>query len=137
MKTDQDFLADAERVARWSLDPSTKVGAVVVKGGEIVGAGFNAFPLWADQSSQLYADRSFKIEHIRHAEQNAVEQAGFRARGSTIYVTMPPCRTCATIIQQASIKRVVAPAYWPERWAESILKAAEFLRFYEIEVDYV
>ena len=45
-----------------------------------------------------------------HAEQNAIFQAarqGISIEGSTIYTRMTPCRTCAMLIINCGIKRVV------------------------------
>lgn len=72
------------------------VGALVVRQGEIVGRGF----------------------HLRagtpHAEIHALRQAGVRARGSILYVTLEPCchlkkRTppCVPEIIQSGVRRVV------------------------------
>jgi len=46
-----------------------------------------------------------------HAEQNAICQAakiGISLEGSTVYVTMTPCRTCAMLLINIGVKRVVA-----------------------------
>ena len=46
-----------------------------------------------------------------HAEQNAIincARNGVSTLGSTLYVTMTPCRVCAMIIIQAGIKSVIA-----------------------------
>lgn len=45
-----------------------------------------------------------------HAEQNAIAQAarrGIALEGGTIYCRMTPCRTCAMLIINCGIKRVV------------------------------
>jgi len=86
----------AER-GRGLTSPNPLVGAVVVtSSGEIVGEGF----------------------HVRaggpHAEIEALQAAGARARGATLYVTLEPCshqgRTppCAPAVIQAGVVRVVA-----------------------------
>ena len=80
-----------------ATSPNPAVGAVVVRDGEIVGRGFHT---WAG---------------VKHAETIALEEAGDRARGSTMYVTLEPCahqgRTppCIDAILAAGIKKVVAP----------------------------
>lgn len=76
--------------------PNPAVGAVVVRDGCIVGRGFHTW------------------EGVRHAEVIAIEEAGERARGATLYVTLEPCvhqgRTgpCTEAILKAGIARVVA-----------------------------
>jgi diaminohydroxyphosphoribosylaminopyrimidine deaminase/5-amino-6-(5-phosphoribosylamino)uracil reductase len=77
------------------------VGAVVVRDGEVVGQGWYEYDL------------------VRHAEVAALEQAGARARGATLYVTLEPCshhgRTppCADAVVEAGIARVVVGAVDP------------------------
>jgi len=77
------------------------VGAVVVDGDEIVGEGW------------------YEYDAVDHAETVALAQAGERARGATIYVTLEPCahhgRTppCADAVAAAGIARVVVGALDP------------------------
>lgn len=76
--------------------PNPVVGAVVVRRGELVGRGRHIF------------------DQCDHAEVVALQQAGERARGATLYVTLEPCchtgRTgpCTKAIVQAGVARVVA-----------------------------
>lgn len=75
--------------------PNPAVGCVLVKDGAIVGEGFHQYD-WRD-----------------HAEIVALKQAGERARGATMYVTLEPCnhagRTgpCSEAVIAAGIARVV------------------------------
>ena len=76
--------------------PNPTVGAVIVKGGRVVGEGFHAY------------------DARDHAEIVALKQAGERARGATMYVTLEPCchegRTgpCTKAVIAAGVSRVVA-----------------------------
>ncbi len=76
--------------------PNPTVGCVVVKDGAIVGEGFHHY------------------DARDHAEIVALRQAGQKARGATLYVTLEPCnhtgRTgpCTEAIVNAGISRVVA-----------------------------
>jgi diaminohydroxyphosphoribosylaminopyrimidine deaminase / 5-amino-6-(5-phosphoribosylamino)uracil reductase len=76
--------------------PNPTVGCVIVKDGAILGEGFHQYE-WRD-----------------HAEIVALKQAGERARGATLFVTLEPCnhtgRTgpCTEAIIAAGISRVVA-----------------------------
>jgi diaminohydroxyphosphoribosylaminopyrimidine deaminase/5-amino-6-(5-phosphoribosylamino)uracil reductase len=78
------------------VSPNPAVGAVIVRDDTVVGRGFHT---WAG---------------VKHAEVLALEDAGDRARGATLYVTLEPCshhgRTppCAEAIVAAGIKKVVA-----------------------------
>jgi len=80
---------------RGSVEPNPLVGAVVVREGELVGAGHH----------QRFGGP--------HAEINALEEAGDLARGATLYVTLEPCchfgktPPCTATILAAGIARVV------------------------------
>lgn len=87
---------DLARRAEGRTRPNPAVGAVLVRGGEIVGEGFHP---------QAGAP---------HAEIFALRAAGESARGATLYVTLEPCchtgRTapCTEAIIAAGVHRVVA-----------------------------
>jgi diaminohydroxyphosphoribosylaminopyrimidine deaminase/5-amino-6-(5-phosphoribosylamino)uracil reductase len=94
-----DYMRQALDLAREGMgrtSPNPAVGAVLVQGGEVVGRG-----------THTYAG-------VKHAEILALEEAGERARGSTLYISLEPCchtgRTgpCADALIKAGIARVVA-----------------------------
>jgi diaminohydroxyphosphoribosylaminopyrimidine deaminase/5-amino-6-(5-phosphoribosylamino)uracil reductase len=97
--TDQRWMRMALRLAekgRGTTSPNPMVGAVVVKRGRVVGQGYHRRP------------------GEPHAEALALEQAGARARGATLYVNLEPCghrdkRTppCLPLIRKARPQRVV------------------------------
>ena len=97
---DHEYLRRAIELAQKSFglaSPNPHVGAVLVDaGGEIVGKGFHTY------------------EGKKHAEVLALEEAGEKARGATLYINLEPCchhgRTgpCADALIAAGIKRVVA-----------------------------
>ena len=125
-KWDNRFIKLAEHVASWSLDPSTKVGAVIVDDKKrIVSVGFNGFPRGVADDDRLY-DKKEKYECIIHAEINALTFAQRSLEGCTLYVwPLPPCSRCATQIIQNGIGRVVAPLpSMKTTWIESIGRAA-------------
>ena len=78
------------------VHPNPAVGAVIVSGGRAIGEGFHTY------------------DARDHAEIIALRQAGDRARGATMYVTLEPCchqgRTgpCTKAIIAAGVSRVVA-----------------------------
>jgi diaminohydroxyphosphoribosylaminopyrimidine deaminase/5-amino-6-(5-phosphoribosylamino)uracil reductase len=92
-----------ELAAAHHTHPNPRVGAVVVgQDGEIVG-----------EAAHLGAGQP-------HAETIALGQAGARARGSTLYVTLEPCThfgntpPCVTAISAAGVSRVVVGALDPD-----------------------
>lgn len=104
------FLELAKVVAAWSKDPSTRVGAVIVRPDRtIVSVGYNGFPRGTDDYHQLLNDRETKLRRTVHAEVNAILTAREPLHGYSIYVTpLHPCATCAGIIVQSGIKYVCA-----------------------------
>src|SRR5437660_1674313 len=97
---DRQFMVQAMDLARQGTalaSPNPLVGAVVVDArGEVAGTGFHTF------------------DGIRHAEALALERAGDRARGGTLYLNLEPCchhgRTgpCTEAVIASAVKRVVA-----------------------------
>lgn len=99
MDRDKFFMERALRLAEkgvGSTSPNPMVGAVLVKDGEIIGEGFH------------------KKAGEPHAEVLALKQAGERARGAELFVTLEPCshygRTppCVQAIIKAGVTGVVA-----------------------------
>jgi dCMP deaminase len=75
-----------------------------------------------------------------HAEQNAICQAakrGVSIDGATVYVNMTPCRTCAMLLINCGIKRVVAEKkYHAGAETEKMFKRAKIkLEFLNNEVE--
>jgi len=139
---DKKFLDAATLVASWSKDPSTKVGCVITDDdhNQLAG-GFNGFPRGVADDHRL-TDRETKLKLIVHAEANAVAAAarnGHSLKGSTAYVTLPPCTQCAALLIQAGVRRVVflsgvKPSKWEADWvlAQGLLTEAG-IEFEEVE----
>ncbi len=123
-KWDVRFVELAMHIANWSKDPSTKVGCVVVgEDREIRSTGFNGFPRGIKDDEERLLDREKKYPLICHAEENAIMHAariGVSLKGSTAYVTWPPCSRCARSLIQSGIKEIIypTPGEIPERWIE-------------------
>lgn len=104
------FMELAEFVSLWSKDPSTKVGAVVVSGKEVLSLGYNGFaPRTPDHDSYLN-DREEKYPRVIHAEVNAILRMDRRSRSYMplqMFVTHMPCSSCASIIIAAGISEVI------------------------------
>ncbi|MFC2740832.1 MAG: bifunctional diaminohydroxyphosphoribosylaminopyrimidine deaminase/5-amino-6-(5-phosphoribosylamino)uracil reductase RibD, partial [Selenomonas sp.] len=98
MQRDEDFMREALFLAKNALgrtSPNPLVGAVLVREGRVVGAGWH------------------RRAGTPHAEVHALAMAGGLAHGATAYVTLEPCshhgRTgpCAEALIKAGVKRVV------------------------------
>ena len=130
-KWDLRFLKLAMTVSSWSKDPSTKVGAVIVRQDKTVASlGYNGFPRNMPDFDELYANREEKYSRIIHAEINAVLHAREQLTGYTLY-TYPllPCDRCMVQMMQAGIKRIVsmeASKEVLERWAPILDKSNKY-----------
>lgn len=131
MNTDWDarYLDLARHVARWSKDPSTQVGAVVVgRDRRHIAIGYNGFPKGIADDNRLF-DRDVKYTLIQHAERNVLDNAVFDLAGATLIVTLHPCVECAKSIVSKGISRVVCSPIPPgmERWEQQADLAALIL----------
>lgn len=109
-KWDNRFLGLAKHVADWSKDPSTQVGAVLVRDRFVVSMGFNGFPAGVADTAERMNNRDLKLKFTLHAEENAILTAHADLRGCTCYTwPIQPCARCAAKLAQAGIARVVAP----------------------------
>lgn len=117
------FMSLARTVASKSKDPSTKVGAVIVRrDNTIVSVGYNGFPRGIADTAERLNDRPTKLGLTVHAEMNAVLAAHTSVWSCTLYTTFMPCDRCFVHLIQAGIKKVVYPvpsAEQEERWGES------------------
>jgi len=119
---DYRFLELAKFTAGWSRDPSTKVGAVVVRPDKTVASlGFNGFPRRVADLPERLEDRATKYQIVVHAEMNALLHAREPLHGYTLYCApLHPCSNCAAAIIQAGISRVVYTGATPVRWIENV-----------------
>lgn len=133
---DQWYLELAAFIARRSRDPSTKVGAVIVRPDRTQASfGYNDFPRGVRHDAERYADREWKLPVIVHAETNALLNARESVTGYTLYCTWHPCARCAALIVQSGISCVaVADAPIPERWAADMAIAKTILDEGGVEV---
>lgn len=133
------FLRLAEEVAKWSKDPSTKVGCVLVRDRRVISTGFNGFPKSISDSFDRLMDREQKYEITVHAEANAVTTAalhGVSTEGCAAYVTFNPCSRCAAILINAGIREVYVSggSIVPDRWLDNFILASKLLA--EADVHY-
>ena len=122
MATDEEYMRLALELAalgRGTTSPNPMVGAVVVADGDVAGSGYHRFAGGP------------------HAEVYAIDAAGARARGATLFVSLEPCnhsgRTppCTRRILEAGIRRVVVAMRDPNPRAAG---GVEVLRGQGVEV---
>jgi dCMP deaminase len=132
-KWDRRFLDLAKHISEWSLDPSTKVGAVAVKDRRVLATGYNGLPRGIADLPGRLNNRDEKYLRTVHAEANIVAQAarfGIDMSGSTVYVwPFLPCCNCTTLMIQAGIRRIVVPELpIPDRWQANFNLSVDMLR---------
>ena len=118
LKWDHRFLEMGRLISTWSKDPSTQVGAVIVDDERrVVSLGYNGFPIGISDDFRL-DNRNTKYKMVVHAECNALLFAAKPLAGCTIY-TYPfmPCPSCAGMIVQSGIDKVVSYKTNTVRWA--------------------
>ena len=131
---DKRFLKLAKHISKWSKDPSTQVGCVVVgPDRELRSTGFNGLPRGIEDNNERLNNREIKYPLICHAEENAIMHAariGMSLKGCTAYVTWPPCTRCARSLIQAGISTIIYPKdiKIPERWLEDFNLSLNMLK---------
>lgn len=109
-KWDSRLMHLARHIATWSKDPSTIVGAVVVRpNNTICSTGYNGFPRGLSDADKFYEDRQIKYQRTIHAEMNAIITAPEPVTGHKLYCTLMPCSECAKLVIQSGIKTVIVP----------------------------
>jgi pyrimidine deaminase RibD-like protein len=106
------YLSVARYFAKKSQAKNTH-GAVVVKGGRVLGTGFNK-----NRNNPHYVSpEHIKTDCSTHAEESAIRDAGCDVKGAIIYVARinkvgedrdsKPCPRCLTLIKESGIKRII------------------------------
>lgn len=130
------FMSIAKQVATRATCPRRSVGAVIVLEKRILTTGYNGAPKGLRHCPpggdvQEWPYGCLKDGHcIRavHAEQNAILQAalnGVSTRGATVYVTCQPCNSCAKMIINCGIVRVVFEGDYPDPFAMELFDEAQ------------
>ncbi len=133
---DEYFSRMAGLAATRSTCLRRRVGAVIVKERMVLSTGYNDTPRGvpncgdggcarcaSDAPSGVGLDTCLCL----HGEQNAIIQAAYHGvsiAGASIYVTHQPCLTCAKMILNAGIRRVVFSGDYPDPTARSMLESA-------------
>jgi tRNA(adenine34) deaminase len=119
LQSDQYFMGEALRQALRAYEAEeVPIGAVVVRGGRIIGRAFNQVEMLRDATA--------------HAEMLAITQAeeqvgDWRLNDCTLYVTKEPCPMCAGAIVHVRFQRVVFGASDPKSGAAgSVMNLLQF-----------
>jgi dCMP deaminase len=125
LKYDTAYLKMAQEWAKLSHCERKQVGALIVKDRMIISDGFNGTPTGFENPCE--DDDNYTKWYVLHAEANAILKVASSTqscKGSTLYITMSPCKECSKLIHQAGIKRVVyTTAYKDDSGLNFLLKA--------------
>lgn len=118
---DEYFMEVCNAIAKRATCDRGRSGCVIAGDHQILATGYVGAPaglphcdeIGHQMRKMLHEDGSITQHCVRtvHAEQNAICQAakrGVSIDGATLYCRMTPCRTCAMMIINCGIKRVVA-----------------------------
>jgi len=141
---DEYFMDLANAASRRATCDRGRSGCVIVKDKQLLVTGYVGSPSGlphCDEVGHLFrqtidADGHISTHCVRtvHAEQNAICQAarrGIALDGATLYCRMTPCRTCAMLIINCGIKRVVC-----ERKYHSGAESEELFRQAGIQLEF-
>ena len=141
---DEYFVEMADAVSKRATCDRGKSGCVIVRDKQLLVSGYVGSPMGfphcdevGHQMKKVTHENGTTTDHCMrtiHAEQNAICQAaklGISINGATIYTRMTPCRTCAMLIINCGIKRVVC-----ERKYHAGQESEEMFRTAGVELDY-
>lgn len=133
---DRYFLEVTRVVATRSTCLRRQVGAVVVKDRRILTTGYNGAPSGLAHCTErgclreqlgIPSGQRYELCRGLHAEQNAIIQGatyGVSLLGATLYTTLEPCVTCAKMVINAGIVRVVYAQAFADDLNRELLKEA-------------
>ena len=128
IKYDKAYLRMAVEWAKLSYCKRKKVGAIIVKDNMIISDGYNGTP--SGYKNCCENDNGETEWFVLHAEANAIlklAKSTQSGKGSTLYVTLSPCRECSKLIIQSGITRVI----FKDKYKD--VSGIEFLESYGIE----
>ena len=140
---DDIYMELAVNLAKRSHCIKKHVGAVLTKDTRIISIGYNGPPAGTHNCDDEFGedgcprDSKGSCSLALHAEQNAILYAsknGVSVEGSTIYVTLSPCISCARIIYSMKIKKVIFLNSYAAYKGLASDEGVDFLRKFGVEV---
>lgn len=138
LSLDEAYLQMAEIWAQRSKANRSQVGALLVRGNQIISDGYNGMPAGSpDELCEIEnSDGSLSTkDDVHHAEANALlklaRSGGQGASGGVMYVTLAPCVHCSKLMHQAGVRRVV----YRNEYRDS--SGVDYLRKYGVDVDFL
>lgn len=145
---DHYFLSIAQLVAKRSTCLRRHVGALIVKDNRILATGYNGAPSSVPhchetpegclrEANNIPSGQRQELCRGLHAEQNALLQAaafGVSVQGGVCYCTHQPCITCAKMLINAKIERVVFIGDYPDELSLKMLSEGD-IKLERIKMD--
>jgi dCMP deaminase len=141
---DDYFMEVAHAISKRATCDRGKSGCVIARDRQLIVSGYvgapSGFPHCDEVGHQIKKvthENGEVTEHCMrtvHAEQNAICQAarlGVSIAGATVYTRMTPCRTCAMLLINCGIKRVVC-----ERRYHFAQESEEMFEQAQVRLDY-
>lgn len=125
------FMGIAELTSKLSYAKRLQVGAVIVKGNQIIGTGYNGMPTGWENNCEIEVyqqDGTVGLktrQEVLHAESNAIAKVSRSTEssdGASIFCTHAPCIQCAKLIYQSGINTL----YYREQYRDD--SGLEFLK---------
>ncbi|MFT4830609.1 MAG: dCMP deaminase [Psychroserpens sp.] len=134
-KYDTAYLRMANEWGKLSYCKRKQVGAIIVKDRMIISDGYNGTPTGFENSCE--DGEGYTKWYVLHAEANAISKVASSTQsceGSTLYITLSPCKECSKLIHQSGIKRVVYQrAYKDDSGLQFLEKAGVLITHMSVE----
>ena len=108
LRYDKAYIRMASEWGKLSHCIRKQVGAIIVKDRMIISDGYNGSPTGFDNYCE--DEDGYTKWYVLRAEANAILKVAASTQsceGSTLYITLSPCKECSKLVHQAGIKRVV------------------------------
>lgn len=124
----------ADEWSKLSYCKRRQVGALIVRDKMIISDGYNGTPSGFENICE--DDKGYTKWYVLHAEANAIAKVSGSTQsteGSTLYITLSPCKECSKLIFQSGISRVVySKRYKDESGIEFLKKSGVVVDFIEV-----
>ncbi len=132
LRYDIAYLKMAKEWSKLSHCKRKQVGSLIVKDKMIISDGYNGTPSGFENFCE--DEDGYTKWYVLHAEANAIAKVSGSTqstKGSTLYITLSPCKECSKLIFQSGISRVVYSKKYKD------LSGIEFLIKSGVSVDFI
>lgn len=134
LRYDIAYLKMADEWSKLSHCKRKQVGSLIVKDKMIISDGYNGTPSGFENFCE--DEDGYTKWYVLHAEANAIAKVSGSTqstKGSTLYITLSPCKECSKLIFQSGISRVVySKKYKDLSGIEFLIKSGVSIDFIEI-----